>query len=1093
MNTKTLKRYLKRFWQKIKPSVQVFGSFSWFMTKIAIVLILTGGIAGAGVGTGLLAGVLRDIPEFDPSKLERPFLPSYIYDVNGDLITEIHDEQNRIPITLDEVPEHVRDAFLAIEDTRFRDHHGFDLRAVARAFYTNIVHPDRPEGASTLTQQLVKQAFLTREKTWQRKLQELLIAIQVERQYSKDEIFEFYLNIATFYGNSAYGIEAAAQTYFDKTTSELTLAEGALLAGIPNYPTYYAPRQDDLEISIKRRNEVLRRMVTYGFISQEEADEAMEEEIVLAPLETASWPYPHYIDSVVHNHAVDILKDLGYSEADAEQALRRDGLHIYTALDPRIQDLVQGVIMNDDYYPPDSFVYPESHDHAGRRYPQGAAVVMDSKTGYVYGMVGGREYDSTNRINRAEFAANQPGSAIKPVTVYGPAFEWDLLSPGSVLDDAPTAWPDSSRASGYYAPENFARTFRGIVTVREAIVISDNIPALKAYEMLQRERGYRAPVEFATRLGIKGFTEDSPYMLSTAMGGSDYGTNVLEMAEAFSAFANRGIKTSPIFVTRIVDRDGNELFEATPDQEVVLSRETAFMITDILRDVVRRGTASPTRLRNLNVAAKTGTTDNAHDRWTVGYSPDYVFGVWMGNDSHRVTIDGQRVYVPGLVAGRAYTLLNHMFGDIARGVIGNNDTPFPGPPSTLVRATVCNKSGLLPSEHCPDSCRVTEWFKRGNVPTETCDMHIPVDICTLHGLRATEHCPEELVETRIFLNRDFVEPTDERWSGPRGRLPADYKQRPPDEYCYYHGPRYAFTVTWDNNRVALNWEWDSESEYAGFHIFRKAFNEEEYKRVTNKMLPITARSWNDSLNPVPGLGYEYRIMVIDIQEDEDSGETTTREMQRHETKQFRRPLLIDLGIQWSEEEEVITLNWDPPQTNADIAGYKVFRNDAPLTDELITETNFTDSDLTGGETYEYQVSVTYRIGGNSYESILSSKTDPFTVPGSATGSLTIKKVVNGNPDDMPTFTITVTGPEGQQMVALDGPDSTTLVIKPGQYTVTEQTDGLEDGWSVEENDIQVEVKANQTASVTITNNYGGTTSENHGNLWFALHSSLFQG
>lgn len=977
MNTKTLKTKLKRIWHKIRPSVKVFGSFSWFMTKIAIVLILTGGVAGAGVGTGLLAGILRDIPEFDPEQLERPPLPSYIYDVNGDLITEIHDEQNRIPITLDEVPEHVRKAFLAIEDHRFYDHHGFDIRAVARAFYTNIVHPERPEGASTITQQVVKQVFLSPDKNWQRKLQELFIAIQVERKYSKDEIFEFYLNNATYYANSAYGIEAAAQIYFNKSVGELTLAEAALLAGIPNFPARYDPRRNE-EAAISRRNEVLRRMATYGYISQAELQEALEEEVELAPRPTTAWPYPHYIDSVVHTHAINILKELGYSQNEAEQALRRDGLHIYTALDPRIQEVVQNVMMNDDYYPANTFVYPEGHNWEGRRYPQGAAVVMDARTGYVYGMVGGREYNSTNRLNRAEIASNQPGSAIKPVTVYGPAFEWNLLSPASVLDDSPTAWRDPSRPSGYYAPENFARTFRGLVTVREALIISDNIPALKAFEMLQRERGAKAPVEFASRLGIN-FTANSHHMISTAMGGSDYGVNVLEMAEAFSAFANRGIKTTPIFVTRILDRDGNELFAATPNQEVVMSEETAFMMTDILRDVVRRGTARPTRLSNLNVAAKTGTTDNAHDRWTVGYSPDYVFSVWMGNDTHRVTIGDRRINVPGLTSNRAYTLLNYMFGDIARGVIGNNDTPFPGPPSTLTRATVCNKSGLLPSEHCPSSCLVTDWFKRGNVPTETCDMHIPVAICTLHGLRATEHCPEDLVETRILLNRDFVEPTDERWSGQEGRLPADYHLRPPDEYCYYHGPRYAFAVNWDNNQVVLTWEWDAEANgYTGFHIYRKAFNEQEFKRVTNQMLPISTRSWIDSISPVPGLSYEYRIMVIGVHEDED-GKTETREMKRHEDKLFRRPLILNLSGNWSEETSSVVLTWDPPQTNATIDKYRVFRNGSPLAGGEVAATTFNDTGVEAGRTYEYQVSVIYRIGGNTYESVLSGKVQ-VTIP-----------------------------------------------------------------------------------------------------------------
>lgn len=953
------KNSFKKYWQKAKPSLKVFGSVTWKLTKLGLVFALAAVIGGGGIAAGAVAAVFKDIPDFDPEALERPLLPSYIYDINGDLITEIHDEQNRIPITMADVPEHLMYAILAAEDNNFFEHSGFDLRGIARAAYTNIVDPNRVEGASTLTQQLVKQVFLTKDRKMTRKLQELYIAMAVERQYTKEEIFEFYINNATYFGNSAYGVEAAAQTYFGKSASELTLAESALIAGIPNSPNYFAPREEDLEPALRRRNDVLVRMRRFGYITQEEYDAAREEEIVLAPRPQRAWPWPHYTDVVVHRYAVSALVSLGYSDSEAAIAIRRDGLHIHTALDPKIQKVVQDVAFDDKYFPVNTFVYPEGHSNAGRRYPQGAAIVMDAKNGYVYGMVGGREWDRSNRINRGYYDfTRQPGSAIKPVLVYGPAFELNLLSPASVLDDAPTLWPGATEDRPY-APENVSRNFKGLVTVRNALVASDNIPAVKAYEMLMRAHGGRAGFDFAQSLGLyRNWRQGSRYTeLGSALGSHE--VSPLAMTEAYSAFANKGVASEAIFVTKIIDRNGNEIFSATPKQEVVMSEQTSFLMTNVLRDVITRGTGTPARLSNYNVAAKTGTTNSAHDRWVVGYSANYVFTVWMGNDNHQVTIDGKPHTIPG--TSSAYTLVNQMFGDIVRGTIGNNDVPFPGAPSGLTRVEVCTKSGLLPTEFCDTT---TDWFKTSNVPTQECDIHVIKRVCTDHGLLATEHCPEDKVVSKVFLNRDEVEPTDERWSGAVGRLPADYHLRPPTEYCYHHGPSYNFSGNIDGNSVRLTWEWKNQTDdegnslFNGFNIYRVAFGAQT--KINSELIPINQSNFNDNArNLAPGVHYEYRLVLVDAD---------GKEVSRHQPISLVKPLGITLNAE--PHSNGIRITWNRPgdiPSSVKLEGYKLYRGDTQL-GSLISGTNFVDENVPLGK-HQYLLVTVYSSNGQQIESV----------------------------------------------------------------------------------------------------------------------------
>lgn len=984
----------KQIIQKAKPALKVYLSTTWLLTKIGIVFLFAAIIGGIGMGTGMIVGALEDVPAFDPSALDRPSLPSYIYDINGNLITEIHDAQNRIPVKLDALPKYLRDAFLAAEDRNFFEHPGFDLRGIARAVYTNLVGGGG-QGGSTITQQIAKQVFLSSQKKFSRKIQELYLSIEIERQYSKEEIFEFYINIVTFYNHSAYGVEAAAQTYFGKSVGDLTLAESALIAGIPNSPMYYSPDPDNMEPALYRRNNVLSMMLNFGFITEAEYQEAVNEEITLNMAESKGWPFPHYTDAVVHTHAVNVLLETGLYESkeEAAVAIRRGGLHIYTALDPKVQSIMEEIMFDDKYYPKDTYVYPEGHSRAGRRYPQVAGVFMDVETGYVYGIVGGREFNSINKLNRYN-SMFQPGSSIKPILDYGPAFELGVLSPASILDDAPTVWPSGSK---FYTPENVSRNFKGLVTAREALVNSYNLPAIKVYEKVMEAAGAKAGVEFARKLGLIDYGERNPNnrtayaQLATAIGSQE--VTPLEMAQAYSGFANKGITSKPIFVLKILNREGEEIYSATPIHEVAMSEQTAFLITDVLQDVVRRGTMSGTGLAKYNVAGKTGTTNDNHDRWRVGYTSKYVFSLWLGNDNHQAIVDGKTILINGTKTGAEMT---KMFGTIFSRVIGNDIVPLHPEPPGLSRITVCAKSGLLPTEHCTDT--VTDWFITSAVPTERCDVHVLVSICTATGLRATQSCP--YTEDKVFLNRPEVEPTDERWLGKVGRLPADYNLRPPD-YCTTHGPASDFSLV--ANSLQWNWtppippsgEEPPEAEFIGFNIYCTRF--EETVKLNDSLIPIEHRNYN-ILDQVPGIPYEYKLMVVN---------SANREVQRHKVISHTAALSVTLAA--TPQGEDIRLDWNaPPQysTEATLDGYRIYKNGellATINNPLVTF--YEDAGAAQPGFHEYTLKVIYKYKNAQYETpqggtstlMIDSGDDeepePDPEPGEDTGRLKTRTIL----------------------------------------------------------------------------------------------------
>lgn len=560
---------------------------------IALVIFL-------GAGCGFIGATISNLP--DVQQTDTPAASSQVFDIKGRLITTIHAEENRLPVSLDQVPENLQHAFLAAEDIRFYDHHGIDPRGIMRAIFANITHNGIAQGGSTITQQLARNAFLTQNRTLERKFQEAILALQIEREYTKPEILQMYMN-QIYFGEGAYGIQTAANIYFGKTVSELDLAQCALLAGLPQSPNYYSPFSN-LEAAKTRQATVLNQMAKYGFISQEDADAAKAADLGLRSQESLK-----QIRGSRASYFISYIEQIISDKYDAE-ALYKEGLKIYTTLDLDMQEAAERSL---EANLPDFYT-----DANGLRQPQGAVVAIDPHNGHILAMVGGR---GTDHFNRATQAVRQPGSAFKPF-VYISAVEKGM-TPGTIVDDSPIT------IAGW-SPQNYSRTFSGKMTLRQALMNSVNVPAVK----IAQEVGMHNILANAENMGIstlvfKGGNNDEN--LAAALGGLTQGVTPLDMASAYGVLANSGVHMEPLAIIRIVDRNGNVLEENTAKGTQVISQKTAYIVTNMLESAVLHGTGGNAYI-GRPMAGKTGTTDDTKDAWFVGYTPDVAAAVWMGDD-----------------------------------------------------------------------------------------------------------------------------------------------------------------------------------------------------------------------------------------------------------------------------------------------------------------------------------------------------------------------------------------------------------------------------------------------------------------------------
>ena len=690
--------------------------------RLAIVVGVFVGLILIGSVTGLVLYSIKDMPAWNPAVLQ-PNLPSNIYDKDKNEITSIYVE-NRVPIQFNQIPDKVLNAFLSIEDIRFYEHKGLDLRRIIGAFLADIKAGKAAQGASTITQQLVKRAFLTPEKTMERKIQEAVLAIQIERRFTKNQIFEMYLN-QIYFGEGAYGIQSASQVYFGKDVKDLNLEEAAMLAGLPKAPNNYDPFKD-MEAARKRRNIVLESMVRYEFITRAEADAAEAKTVTLTGTKAKqydTYKFPYFVDYITDTLIAKYGEDKVY----------KGGLKVYTTLDPKIQTYAEQAMANPKNFP------QSKTDDKGVIQPQAAVVVLDPHTGYIKAVVGGRDHKQKRQFNRATDALRQPGSAFKPVAVYGPAVEKGQ-SPTDVVDDTLTKF-------GSYTYKNYDGKYRGLITYREAVAYSVNVAAVKVME----ETGILKSLNFAKKLGISSLvmSETNPKHndenLSSALGGLTWGVKPLELAAAYGAFDNDGVYIQPTAIIKVEDRDGNIIDQVTPKKTIAMKKTTAYLITSMMESAVDYGTATSASLGSRPVAGKTGTTSDDKDAWFAGYTPELVCVVWMGHDDPKHM---NKVY------GGSYP------AKIWRYIMSKSLSGVPvkefQKPDGIVWATVCSKSGKLSGDTCPKEDLVSDVFAKGTVPSMHCEGHTPVEVCAESSQLPTDKCPQRV--TMFFLNGK--EPTD---------------------------------------------------------------------------------------------------------------------------------------------------------------------------------------------------------------------------------------------------------------------------------------------------------------------------------------------
>jgi len=550
---------------------------------------------------------LLDFPSWqklDMDKLTNLSQTTLIYDAAGEVAADMHAGENRVMVSIDEIPVHVRNAFVAIEDARFYEHKGVDIWRIGGALLSNIRAGGYREGASTITQQLIKLTHLTSEKKLSRKAQEAWLALQLEKQVGKDEILEMYLNVV-YFGKGAYGIEAAAQAYFGKNCAQLTLAEGALLAGVIKAPGVYAPHIN-MEKAIERRDAVLNAMVREEMIDGAQAEQAANEPVSLAedPDDMASgW----YIDWV--------LREAGEAQDCSLEEVLSGGYRIYTALEPQMQRAAEALFEEDAYFP--------GNADDGTR-PESALIAIDPEQGEIMCMIGGRSYDTRQGLNRAMQIRRQPGSAFKPISVYAAAIDFLGYTPISLVEDVERDF------GGGYMPSNASGKSYGTVTMREALARSMNLAAVD----LITKTGVEAARMYAERAGVELTDDDNN--LSLALGALTEGVSPAQMSAAYSALVNGGHRVEAHTVRRIEDLYGNVLYEFEGTDGYVMSERSGRMLTSMLESVVSGGTAQALSKVGFPVAAKTGTVGFAkggnRDAWTVAVTPTVALTVWLGFD-----------------------------------------------------------------------------------------------------------------------------------------------------------------------------------------------------------------------------------------------------------------------------------------------------------------------------------------------------------------------------------------------------------------------------------------------------------------------------
>ncbi len=777
-NTKKAKRTKKNKKKKKHPRF-------WLAVKIMLIIMILVIVVGAGVFAGTIMGLFGDEFKLTEADLLISYSNSVIVDEKGKIIATLNGEENREIISKDDMPKYLPLAFVAIEDERFFLHSGVDWKRTAAATMSFAIGGGESSfGGSTITQQLVKN--ITKDKEDEgvagmlRKAKEISKAYQVEKLISKDEILELYLNII-FLGGTSYGVEVASHTYFNKSASDLSIAESAFLAGMTHSPNNYNPfaKDADMEQIKKRTKTVLgkmreldEKMTDIEFISEDEYNKAIKEvdkglKFKEGKIEKQS-SYSYHTEALITQILDQLVEEKGMDREYAKKYLYGGGFTIYSTEDSKVQDRIEEE-HNKEKYMITTKTKKNDKGKLEKQQTQAATVIIDQKTGYVLGAVGGlgkkETAFGTNRIN----VPKQTGSSMKPIAVIAPSLEKGLITAGSVVDDVPID-RYKGKLKNWYSPN------KGLSNIRYMLRISQNTTEAQLLEKLTPIKS----IEFLRELGITSLvTSDenkkaNDENLSLALGGVTYGVSPLEMAAAYATIANDGEYIEPTFYSKIVDSQNNIILEPNQEKRRVISEENAFILQSLLTESMstggekvnnpENGTGVAAKIPGMQTCGKTGTTNDSFDGWFCGFTPYYTGATWFGYD-----------YNAWVSSSTSTTIWASIMKDLHKDLKNKSFEQ----PKGVTTAKICKDSGLLATDECskdPRGTRVyTEYFKRGTVPTEYCECHVSAEVCKKTGKLPSDDCEE--TESKIFITRENAD-KEKAW-----KKAKDAKYMLPTEEC----------------------------------------------------------------------------------------------------------------------------------------------------------------------------------------------------------------------------------------------------------------------------------------------------------------------
>lgn len=652
---------------------------------------LTIAILGAFIGLGLLGGIfiayMQEVPEVADLKNYKPNMSTAVYDEKGGMISQLYDEQRTV-VRLTDIPVNLQNAIISKEDPRFFQHSGFDIKGIFRAVINNTLHGKIVEGASTITQQLARNLFLNREKTFTRKIKEAILALQIEKYYTKKEIIELYCN-QIYFGNSAYGVEAAARTYFGKHIYELNLPECAMLAALPQAPSQFNPYRHP-ELALEKRNIVIDKMFERGYITEQERDDSTALPIALSKLEVKNAPY--FVEYVRQQLETTYGSSIIY----------KGGLRVNTTLNGPMQNTAQEIF---------NFRIKDIQDRIektrGRKLDaplQGAMLAMEPSTGKIFVMIGGVDY-SKSEFNRSVQALRQTGSSFKPI-VYTAAIASGFRV-SDVIMDSPIVFKNDNGTD--WKPENFSGKFGGPMIILNGLTYSKNIVTVKLLSKI----GTGTVKKYARSMGIT-----NPLSSDLTLGLGSSSLSLMEMVTAFCPLANGGSKITPLSILNVKDSNGKDLEVNAPRVEQAIPDTTAYIMTYMLENVVNKGTGKTVRNMGYSgpCAGKTGTTNDFTDAWYIGYTPDLVVGIWIGFDSKQSM---GRNMVGGAIAAP-------IWAEFMLNAAPHTGKEFPVPDNIIFKK-VCTKSGLLATAACTEINTVDAPFIEGTEPAKPCNYHTNVN------------------------------------------------------------------------------------------------------------------------------------------------------------------------------------------------------------------------------------------------------------------------------------------------------------------------------------------------------------------------------